>query len=149
MKVVLTCGVYDILHIGHMNLLRRAKKFGDYLVVGIQEDEWVIKTKPKPILNTKERIEQMKALGIADEVISYAGDNTTPDNLKRVKPNVFVHGEDWEEQSERSKIKEYMKKYGIKLALLPRTEGISSTDIKNRVIKKVKKRPFYQKGGNF
>lgn len=136
MKVVYTCGVFDILHIGHINLLFRAKALGDYLVVGIQEDRWVMKRKEKPVLSTAERVRQLKALGFADKVISYSGLNTTPEILKRIKPDVFLHGEDWEQQGDRTRIKEYMKKNNIELILLPRTEGISSTDIKIRITKK-------------
>jgi rfaE bifunctional protein nucleotidyltransferase chain/domain len=140
MKIVLTCGVYDVLHIGHINILRRAKCLGDHLVVGIQTDAWVMKTKSKPILSTKERMEQMKALGIADKVISYTGSNSILkpflNTLKKVKPNIFVHGEDWVKQHDTLEIKEYMKKHGIKIVLLPRTKGISSTDIKERITQK-------------
>ena len=127
-----TGGVFDILHEGHLNLIRRARELCDYLVVGVQDDSEVIKLKAKPILNTEERFRQIKALGIADEVIIYY-DGTKPDHLKRIKPDIFVHGEDWIKQTDRSEVIKYMKENNIELKLLPRTEGISASDIKERI----------------
>ena len=131
-KVGYTGGVYDILHEGHLNLLRRARALCDHLVVGIQVDEWVAKMKPLPILNTEERVRQMKSIGIADEVVTY-GDPQKPEALQRVKPDVFIHGADWEEQTDRSVVLEYMAKHGIDKVLLPRTDGISTSEIIRRI----------------
>ena len=127
-----TGGGFDLLHEGHLNLLRRARKLCDYLVVGIQADEEVIKMKPKPILNTQERVRQMEAIGIADEVIVYY-DCQKPDALKKVKPDVFIHGLDWEDQTDRSEVLKYMEEHNIKKVLLPRTEGISTSEILKRI----------------
>lgn len=127
-----TGGVFDLLHEGHLNLLRRARKLCDYLVVGIQADEEVIKMKPRPILNTQERVRQMQAIGIADEVIIYY-DGQKPDTLKKVKPDVFIHGLDWEDQTDRSEVLKYMEEHKIKKILLPRTEGISTSEILKRI----------------
>jgi len=127
-----TGGVFDLLHEGHLNLLRRARKLCDYLVVGIQADEEVVKMKPRPILNTQERVRQMEAIGIADEVIVYY-DGQKPDTLKKVKPDLFIHGIDWEEQADRSEVLKYMEEQNIKKILLPRTEGISTSEILKRI----------------
>lgn len=127
-----TGGVFDLLHEGHLNLLRRARKLCDYLVVGIQADEEVVKMKPRPILNTQERVRQMEAIGIADEVIVYY-DGRKPDTLKKVKPDLFIHGIDWEEQADRSEVLKYMEEQNIKKILLPRTEGISTSEILKRI----------------
>jgi glycerol-3-phosphate cytidylyltransferase len=127
-----TGGVFDLLHEGHLNLLRRARKLCDYLVVGIQADEEVVKMKPRPILNTQERVRQMEAIGIADEVIVYY-DGQKPDTLKKVKPDLFIHGIDWEEQTDRSEVLKYMEEQNIKKILLPRTEGISTSEILKRI----------------
>ena len=67
----LTFGVFDLLHTGHINLLQKARGLCDYLVVGVQLDEGVEKMKPRPILSTQERVELVKSLKIADEVVTY------------------------------------------------------------------------------
>ncbi|MFH1046886.1 MAG: adenylyltransferase/cytidyltransferase family protein [Patescibacteria group bacterium] len=140
MVKVYTGGVFDILHRGHIRLLSRAKVLGDFLVVGIQSDEAVcsIPGKARPILSTEERVEQMKSLPFADEVIVY-GDSTTPATIDRIKPNIFVHGHDWPLQIDRRAVISYMEEHGIKLVLLPRTEGISDTQIRERVIRETER----------
>ena len=127
-----TGGVFDLLHEGHLNLIRRAKSLCDYLVVGIQADEEVVKMKPRPILTTEERVRQMEAIGMADEVIVYY-DGQKPDALKKVNPDIFIHGSDWEDQTDRSEVLKYMEEKGIKKILLPRTEGISTSEILKRI----------------
>lgn len=133
--VVYTGGVYDILHVGHIKILNKAKALGDYLIVGIQSDEEVANFKGTTILNTRERVKQMKALGIADEVVVYRS-GTTPDILVKTKPNVFVHGNDWKTQMDRSGVISYMKKNNINLVLFPRTKEITTSEIINRIIEK-------------
>lgn len=132
---VYTGGVFDILHKGHFRLLSRAKALGDHLVVGIQADEAVcsVPGKERPINSTQERVDQMKALPFADEVIVYRS-GTTPETIAAVKPDIFVHGEDWPHQTDRSKVIAYMEEHGIRLILLPRTEGVSCSDLKERIV---------------
>ncbi len=139
---VYTGGVYDILHRGHIRLLSRAKALGDYLVVGIQADEAVqaIPGKNRPVLSTEERVEQMKALPFADEVIVYHSAKT-PETIAEIKPDIFVHGHDWPEQCDRSQVIKHMEEHGIKLVLLPRTENVSCTEIRKRILLSEKKTP--------
>ena len=121
MTKVITYGTYDLLHQGHINLLRRAKELGDYLIVGVTSDSF---DKGRGKLNVRnnvlERVEAVKATGYADEVIieDYLGQKI--DDIQRYDVDIFAIGSDWEGQFD------YLNEY-CKVVYLPRTEGISST----------------------
>ena len=121
MKKVITYGTYDLLHQGHINLLRRAKELGDYLIVGVTSDSF---DKGRGKLNVRnnvlERVEAVKATGYADEVIieDYLGQKI--DDIQRYDVDIFAIGSDWEGKFD------YLNEY-CKVVYLPRTEGISST----------------------
>lgn len=132
MIVVYTGGVFDVLHKGHLRLLKKARSLGDYLVVGIQEDSSVIKTKPKPVLSTQERVDQMLEIPFVDKVVVYSA-TQTPETIKQIMPDVFVHGDDWLDQLDRTKIIQFMENNNIKMVLLPRTQDISTSEIKRRI----------------
>ena len=90
--------------------------------------------KPRPILSTQERVELVKSLKIADEVVTYF-ESVDSSEFEKVDFDVYIHGEDWGEQTDRSKVLEYFEKKGIELILLPRTRGISTSDIIFRIKK--------------
>ena len=121
MKRVITYGTYDLLHQGHINLLRRAKELGDYLIVGVTSDSF---DKGRGKLNVRnnvlERVEAVKATGYADEVIieDYVGQKI--DDIQKYDVDVFAIGSDWEGKFD------YLNEF-TKVVYLPRTEGISST----------------------
>lgn len=121
MKKVITYGTYDLLHQGHLNLLRRAKELGDYLIVGVTSDSF---DRERGKLNVRnnvlERIEAVKATGYADEVIieEYVGQKI--DDIQKYNIDYFAIGSDWTGQFD------YLNEY-CKVVYLPRTEGISST----------------------
>ena len=121
MKKVITYGTYDLLHQGHLNLLRRAKELGDYLIVGVTSDSF---DRGRGKLNVKnnvlERVEAVKATGYADEVIieDYLGQKI--DDIQKYDINIFAIGSDWEGKFD------YLREY-CEVVYLPRTEGISST----------------------
>lgn len=131
---VMSSGVFDVLNLGHINILTEAKKLGDYLVVAIQDDESVKKSKGRyPILNIKERIAQIEALPFVDSIVVY--DNVDQRNLwDEIKPNIIVQGDDYIHSGDRSDALKYLKEKKIRLVLLPRTDGISSTEIKKRIL---------------
>lgn len=134
MKKVYTTGVFDILHREHINVLSKARGLGDYLVVGIQEDAWVYKSKGRyPVLSTEERVEQVKALPFVDEVLVYKDVNQIP-IYKKLKPHIVVQGADWIRTGDRAKMIEYIKNNNIQLVLVPYVEGVSSSDIKRRIV---------------
>lgn len=119
--VVITYGTYDLLHQGHINLLRRAKELGDYLIVGVTSDSF---DRGRGKLNVRnnvlERVEAVKATGYADEVIieDYLGQKI--DDIQKYDVDVFAIGSDWMGKFD------YLNEY-CKVVYLPRTEGISST----------------------
>ena len=121
MTKVITYGTYDLLHQGHLNLLRRAKELGDYLIVGVTSDSF---DRGRGKLNVRnnvlERVEAVKATGYADEVIieDYLGQKI--DDIQKYDVDIFAIGSDWEGKFD------YLKEY-CKVVYLPRTEGISST----------------------
>ena len=124
MTRVITYGTYDLLHQGHINLLRRAKALGDYLIVGVTSDSF---DKGRGKLNVRnnvlERVEAVKATGYADEVIieDYLGQKI--DDIQRYNVDIFAIRSDWEGKFD------YLNEY-CKVVYLPRTEGISSTQLR-------------------
>ena len=121
MTRVITYGTYDLLHQGHINLLRRAKELGDYLIVGVTSDSF---DRGRGKLNVRnnvlERVKAVKATGYADEVIieDYLGQKI--DDIQKYDVDIFAIGSDWEGKFD------YLNEY-CKVVYLPRTEGISST----------------------
>jgi len=131
MKKVITYGTYDCLHYGHINLLKRAKELGDYLIVGVTSDEYdKVRGKldiSQPLL---ERIQAVKDTGLADEIIveEYEGQKIT--DIKKYDVDIFTVGSDWVGYFD------YLKEF-CEVVYLPRTVGVSSTEIrvaKNKVI---------------
>ncbi|MDE5578566.1 MAG: Gfo/Idh/MocA family oxidoreductase, partial [Alistipes sp.] len=121
MKKVITYGTYDLLHRGHINLLRRAKELGDYLIVGVTTDSFDLERgKLNVCNNVMERIKAVEATGLADQIVieEYVGQKI--DDIKRYGVDVFAIGSDWEGKFD------YLKEF-CEVVYLPRTEGISST----------------------
>ena len=121
MKKVITYGTYDLLHQGHINLLRRAKELGDYLIVGVTNDSF---DRDRGKLNVRnnvlERVEAVRATGYADQIIieDYVGQKI--DDVQKYGVDIFAIGSDWEGKFD------YLKEF-CDVVYLPRTEGISST----------------------
>lgn len=125
MKKVITYGTYDLLHQGHINLLRRAKALGDYLIVGVTSDSF---DRGRGKLNVRnnvlERVEAVKGTGLADKIIieDYVGQKI--DDIQKYGVDIFTVGSDWEGHFD------YLKEY-CDVIYLPRTEGISSTQLRD------------------
>ena len=125
MKRVITYGTYDLLHQGHINLLRRAKDLGDYLIVGVTSDSF---DRGRGKLNVRnnvlERVEAVKATGYADDVIieDYIGQKI--DDIQKYDIDIFAIGSDWEGKFD------YLNEY-CDVVYLPRTQGISSTQLRD------------------
>lgn len=126
MKKVITYGTYDLLHYGHVRLLERAKALGDYLIVGVTSDDFD-KTRGKINVQQSlmERVEAVKALGIADEIIieEYVGQKI--DDIKRYNIDIFTVGSDWKGYFD------YLSEY-CDVVYLDRTQGVSSTDLRSK-----------------
>lgn len=129
MKRVVTVGVFDLFHFGHLKLFQNAKKTGDYLIVAVQNTESVLKYKPrnKILYSTKERKEMIEALKIVDEVVIYSDVDSF---IQTIDFDVFAKGPDQIHEGFRKAV-EYCEKHQKKVVILPRTQGISSTYIKN------------------
>lgn len=125
MKKVLTVGVYDMLHIGHILLFKRAKELGDYLIVAVQADEVILKYKPeaKMVYTTEERMFMVSALKYVDEVIVYSD---VDKDIQNVDFDVFAKGPDQVHAGFQRAV-DWCEKNGKEVVVIPRTEGISST----------------------
>lgn len=124
MVKVITYGTYDLLHYGHIRLLERAKELGDYLIVGITADDFD-KTRGK--INVKqslmERIEAVRATGLADEIIVEEYEGQKIDDIRRYNIDIFTVGSDWIGKFD------YLNEY-CRVIYLPRTEGVSSSELR-------------------
>ena len=123
MKKVITYGTYDLIHVGHINLLRRAKELGDYLVVVLSSDEFNAIKHKSAYHSFEDRKIILEAISYVDEVIP---EFTWEQKIQDVKDNnidVFVMGDDWSGQFD------FLKDY-CEVVYLPRTEGVSTTKIK-------------------
>lgn len=122
-----TTGVFDMFHIGHLNILKRAKEQCDYLIVGVSTDEVVEEYKKKtPIIKFEERIAIVEAIKYVDEVVP----QTTMDKMeawKQLKFDVMFHGSDWKGSDMYNHIIEKFNNVGVQVIFLPHTEGVSST----------------------
>lgn len=131
MVKVITYGTYDLLHFGHIRLLERAKALGDYLIVGVTADGFdLTRGKINVQQSLMERIEAVKAIGIADEIIVEEYEGQKIDDIQRYSVDIFTVGSDWEGKFD------YLNEY-CKVIYLPRTQGVSSSEIRatNREIK--------------
>lgn len=124
MKKVITYGTFDLLHFGHINLLKNARALGDYLIVGITSDDY---DKSRGKINVQqpliERIENVRATGLADEIIVEEFDGQKIDDIKRYDVDIFTVGSDWKGKFD------YLSEY-CEVVYLNRTQGISSSQIR-------------------
>ena len=125
MKKVLTFGVYDMLHIGHMLLFKRAKALGDYLIVAVQDGECILKYKPgtEMVYSTDERLYMVSTIRYVDEVVTYRDVDV---DIKDIDFDVFAVGEDQKHAGFQRAI-QWCRDNGKEVVVLTRTEGISST----------------------
>lgn len=127
MKKVITYGTFDLFHIGHLNLLRRAKELGDYLIVAVSSDEFNLKEKGKVCqIKDVDRMEIVKAIRYVDEVILEESWDQKVKDVQKYDIDVFVMGDDWKGKFD------FLKEY-CEVVYLPRTEGISSSQLKEEL----------------
>ena len=124
MTRVITYGTYDLLHFGHIKLLERAKALGDYLIVGVTSDDFdMTRGKINVQQPLMERIEALQRTGLADEIIVEEYDGQKIDDIRRFNVDIFTVGSDWEGKFD------YLNVY-CKVIYLPRTEGVSSSEVR-------------------
>ena len=131
MKKVITYGTFDLLHYGHINILRRARELGDYLVVAISTDEFNWNEKGKKCYFTYEQRKAMvESIRYVDRVIPETNWQQKRTDVHDYDIDVFVMGDDWEGKFD------FLKDEGVEVVYLPRTPEISTTQIKKDLNKK-------------
>ena len=131
-KIVFVGGTWDLFHIGHLNIIEKAGEYGDKVVVGVSTDELVYKYKKiKPVIPLIERVAIIEALTCVDFVVIQKK-LADVKLMKQLQVDVFVSGDDWKNKKARPKGYDWLEK-NCKLVFLPRTDGISSTIIKQRL----------------
>ena len=133
-KVVFTNGCFDILHVGHVRYLSKARKMGDLLIVGLNTDRSVraIKGEKRPIVSEKERAEVLAALGIVDYIVLF--DEPAPLRLiTALKPDILVKGADWSKDEIVGR--DVVEKGGGKVVRIPLVPGSSSTNVIEKILK--------------
>ena len=131
MKKVLTVGVFDYFHYGHYKLFENAKKLGDYLIVAVQDGDYILKYKPQAsvLYTTEQRMELINSLKCVDEVVVYYDVDKI---VQEVDFQVFAVGGDQKHEGFIRAI-EWCNEHGKEVVRLPRTPGICSTDIKKNL----------------
>lgn len=125
MKKVLTFGVYDLLHLGHILLFKHAKEKGDYLIAAVQDGDYILKYKPdaKMVNGTDERKMMVAGIRYVDEVVTYRDVDI---DIKNIDFDVFAKGPDQNHDGFKRAV-EWCKENGKEIVVIPRTEGISSS----------------------
>lgn len=132
-KIGYTTGVYDMFHIGHLNILRRAKELCDYLIVGVTTDDLCYKRKHKyPIISETERLEIIKSIRYVDQALF----QTNMDKVsaaKRLGADVIFVGSDWEKTPTWLSYEKELNKIGCDVVYLEHTDGISSSILRAKL----------------
>ena len=128
MKKILTYGTYDLLHYGHINLLKRAKELRDYLIVGLSTDEFNEIKGKKAYHNYETRKLMLKAIRYVDLVIPEENWNQKIDDIRNYQVDLLVMEDDWSDSEKFTSLKEYCE-----ICFLPRTKGISTSKIKREL----------------
>ena len=126
MVKVITYGTYDLLHFGHIRLLERAKALGDYLIVGVTADDFdIIRGKINVQQSLMERVEAVRAIGIAYEIIIEEYEGQKIDDIQKYGIDIFTVGSDW------TGTFDYLNEY-CKVVYLDRTQGVSSSELRSQ-----------------
>jgi len=131
--IVFTNGCFDLFHVGHLELLRKASALGDILIVAVNSDESVqkIKGSGRPIVDEKDRLELVSALNCVDYVVSF--DEDTPYNLiKEIKPDILVKGEDW--KGKKVVGEDIVNERGGKVQFVQLVGDVSTSSLINKVL---------------
>lgn len=132
-KIGYTTGVFDMFHIGHLNILRRAKEQCDYLIVGVTTDDLCYRRKNKhPIIKQSERMAIIKAIRYVDKVILQK-DMQKLEIIKKYKIDVVFVGSDWKNSPSWNKYEKEFAEVGCSVVYLEHTDGISSTLLRSKI----------------
>ena len=128
MKKVITYGTFDLLHVSHINLIRRAKEMGDYLIVGLSTDEFNEMKNKQASQSYENRKIILESIKYIDEVIAERSWEQKIEDIKNYEIDLFVIGDDWEGKFD------YLREY-CDVVYLPRTIGVSTTQLKSDISK--------------
>lgn len=129
-----TGGCYDLFHIGHLNILKKCKEYCDYLVVGVNTDEYIKEYKNKtPIIPLEERIEIIKSIKYVDAVVAINKDNYGLPSLKKYNADYIFVGDDWKGTEKWNKLEKLYNENGIKVIYFPYTKHISTTILRKKI----------------
>lgn len=132
-KIGYTTGVFDLFHIGHLNILKRAKEQCEYLIVGVSTDELVQTYKnKKPVIPFAERKAIVEAIRYVDEVVPQTSMNKL-EAWKSIHFDALFHGSDWKGSSMYNEVEDKLHSVGVEMVFLPHTTGTSSTMISERL----------------
>jgi phosphoenolpyruvate phosphomutase / 2-hydroxyethylphosphonate cytidylyltransferase len=126
----------DILHSAHINILKKAKKYGK-VIVGLLTDSAISEYKKFPLIDYKERYNTLKGIKFVDQIVEQKNWDYS-ENIRKYKPNYFIHGDDWKtgiQKNQRKKVIQTLKKINGKLIEVPFSKNISSSEIKDKIIK--------------
>lgn len=128
-----TVGTFDMFHVGHLNLVRQAKEYCEYLIVGIHSDEWVVQCKNRPtVITYEDRADIVGSVCYVDEVVK----NETRSKLEAWEKyhfDVAFIGDDWKDTEVWNRIEEELKQVGCDVIYIPYTQGISTTQIREKL----------------
>lgn len=127
MKKVITYGTFDLFHYGHVNLLKRAKALGDYLIVALSTDDFNLIKNKTAHFSYEKRKEILEAIRYVDEVIPEENWEQKVTDIKKYNIDIFVIGDDWAGKFD------FLKEF-CEVIYLPRTQGISTTKIKHDLL---------------
>lgn len=126
MKTVLTYGTFDLFHIGHLNLLKRARELGDKLIVAVSTDEFNATKGKTTLMPFEHRVELVRSVRFVDEVIAESNWEQKISDVQKHKVDVFVMGSDWQGKFD------FLTPY-CEVVYLPRTDNVSSTELKKAI----------------
>lgn len=132
-KIGYTAGTFDMFHVGHLNLIRQAKEYCDYLIVGVHSDEWVVECKKRPtVISYEDRAAIVGSVRYVDEVVK----NETLSKLgawEKHHFDVIFIGDDWKGSALWNKMEAEMKTVGCDTVYIPYTKGVSTTQIREKL----------------
>lgn len=137
-NIGITTGVYDLFHVGHLNLLEKCKEMCEHLIVAVCDDDYVRNIKHKePVFKLEERVRIIGALKCVDEVVTVSFEDVDDKMilLNKYKFDVLFSGDDWKDTERYRKTEKQFAKVGATIEYLPYTQGVSTTQIKESLKK--------------
>ncbi len=133
-KVGYTAGVYDMFHVGHLNVIMSAKQYCEYLIVAVSTDEVVWQNKhKKPIINFEDRVRIVEAIRYVDEVVPQTDYSDKKSAAVKYDIDVMFVGDDWKGTEKWKRIERELLEIGVDMVYLPYTQSVSSTMLRDRI----------------